>query len=186
MTMKGFFRNHGRIFFWEFLQNFPLLLGFTMALNEAKHQAWGLMFLSGFLGSLVGSQMIRFTEPLIVSGEKESVLVTLTNMVVFLITTVAIAVYFAQRWGGWWTDLILGLFIGGGLGYVQDLAAGQKKPGIRHILALMFAFIPALLVIRLLTETFSPLWAALCLNFMVTLVIVLIDYPHLIIQHKEL
>jgi len=151
-----------------------------MALNEARHQAWGLMLLSGFLGSLVGSQMIRFTEPFIVPGEKESVHVTLTNMMIFLITTIAIAVYFAQRWGTWWTDLILGLFIGGMLGYAQDLAAGHKKPGIRHILALIFAFIPALLVIRLFTETYTPLWAALFLNFLVTLVIVLIDYLHLI------
>lgn len=183
--MKGFLQKHSRIFFWEFLQNFPLLLGFTIALDEAKHQAWGGMLLSSLLGSLVGAQMIRYTEPLIVPGEREPVQVTRTNTMVFLITTVAIAVYFAQQWGAWWTDLLLGLIIGGMLGYAQDLASGQRKPGVRHILALMFAFIPALILIRLFTEIYPPLWSAFLLNSMVTLIIVLIDYSQTFIPHNE-
>ena len=174
--MKFFFQKQGKIFFWEFLQNFPLLLGFTFALDKAKHNAWVLMFLSSFFGSTIGSQIIRFTEPFILPGEREPVNVTITNMIIFFVTAIAMAVYFAQRWGSWWTDLCLGIFIGGFLGYAQDLAAGNNKIGFRHILALILAFIPALFAIRLLTERYTPLWAALLLNTMITLVIVLIDY----------
>jgi hypothetical protein len=174
--MKFYIRNAGKIFFWEFLQNYPLLLSFTIALNLAKQKEWLWMILSSFIGSVVGSLTIRFTESNIIPGEREPIMVTITNMIAFFVIAGVIAVYFAQRWGSWQTDVLLGVFIGGAVGYSQDLAAGKKMPGIRHILALIAAFVPALVAIRFLTELSTPLFASLTLNMMVTLIIVVIDY----------
>jgi hypothetical protein len=174
--MKFYIRIVGKIFFWEFLQNYPLLLGFTIALENAKQQEWFLMFLSSSIGSLAGSLTIRYTETNIIPGEKEHIKVTVTNMISFFVIAVLVAIYFAQGWGSWQTDGLLGVLIGAGVGYSQDLAAGQKKPGIRHILALTAAFIPALIAIRFLTEFSSPVFASLTLNTLITLIIVVIDY----------
>ncbi|NUM48719.1 MAG: hypothetical protein HUU38_28770 [Anaerolineales bacterium] len=174
--MNTKFLRASRIFFWEFLQNFPLICGFTYALALAKQENWLWMFLSGFAGSLLGSLTIRFTEPFIVPGKKEAIKVTMTNVIVFFVVAMLMSIYFAQKWGGWLSDLALGILLGAGVGYTQDLAAGQKKPEARHILALSVAFTPTLFAIRALNEIAPPLYASFVLNLMVTLIIIVIDY----------
>lgn len=174
--MKINFLRAGKIYFWEFFQNFPLLFGFAFALSHAKQGAWWMMGMGALLGSALGALAIWLTEPFIVPGKRESWKVTLTNMVVFFLVAAVMALYFAQNWGATLVDVLLGAFIGFGVGYSQDLAAGERKPGFRHMLALAVAFIPALMAVRFITAHYSPLPASLILNAFITLIIVLIDY----------
>lgn len=166
----------GRIYFWEFFQNFPLLFGFTFALARAKQSAWLAMGLGALIGSALGALAIWYTEPFIVPGKRESWKVTITNMVVFFLIAVLMAFYFAQNWGTMLVDALLGAFIGFGVGYSQDWAAGDKKPGLRHMLALTAAFVPALIAIRVITSLWSPWVASLILNSFITFIIVWLDY----------
>lgn len=170
------FRNVQKIFFWEFLQNLSLLLGFSFALHSAQKKMWLGVVLFSLFGSFVGSLTIRYTEHKIVPGEVEPLKVTLTNLVGFFIIAVCMAVYFAQAWGSWQLDVLWGVIFGVLVGYSQDLAAQQKKPGIRHILALTLAFVPALLAIRFFTGLFPPFWSAIFLNTLITSIIVWVDY----------
>ncbi|HNB52282.1 MAG TPA: hypothetical protein PK530_10085 [Anaerolineales bacterium] len=166
----------GKIYFWEFFQNFPLLLGFTCSLASARQNDWWLIGLSASVGSILGALAIWYTDPFIVPGTREPFAVTRTNMIVFFLVAMGMALYFAQNWGTWPVDVLLGAILGMGVGYGQDLAAGTRKPGFRHILALMLAFVPAILTIRLITVRYPPLPASLILNAFMTLIIVTIDY----------
>ncbi|GAB4581462.1 MAG: hypothetical protein Fur0022_42090 [Anaerolineales bacterium] len=170
------FSRFKRIFFWEFLQNLPLLLGFVFALQSLREQAWMGMLGFSFAGSVAGSMMIRYTENNIVPGAREPISVTFTNIIVFFLIAGLVSIYFSQPWGSWQIDILLGALLGAGTGYAQDIAAGQFKPGWRHILALSLAFIPALITIRLITGYFHPLFGGIFLNLLVTLIIVCIDY----------
>lgn len=166
----------GKVYFWEFLQNFPLLLGFLLALEQSNQKNWLFMFLFCFFGSVFGSFAIRYTEPKITSGKLEPLSVTLTNLVSFSLIAGIVAIYFSQGWGNWMTDCLIGFGLGIVVGYGQDLAEGKKKPGVRHILALSIAFIFALIAIRYVAQVFLPVWGGIILTAVVTLVIVMIDY----------
>ncbi len=174
--MRYFSLASGKIFFWEFVQNFPLLLGFIFSAENMKHKDWSLMLLTATLGSVIGALLIRYTEKYIVPDEQEPVKVTVTNGISFFVIMLGVAWYFAQSWSSWSFDIFLGALIGFGVGYAQDLAANKKTPGIRHILALMFAFAPALIVIRLLMDRLPPFLTVLILTTFMTGVIVVIDY----------
>ncbi len=165
-----------KIFFWEFTQNFPLLLGFIFSSENMKHKEWLLMFLTSTLGSMMGALLIRYTEKYIIPGEQDPMKVTMTNGISFFVIMLGVAWYFAQAWSSWPSDIILGVLIGFGVGYAQDLAADKKTPGVRHILALMFAFVPALIVLRWSMDRLSPFSAVLFLTTLVTAVIVVIEY----------
>ncbi len=166
----------GKIFFWEFTQNFPLLLGFIFSLENMKHKNWLLMLLTSTLGSVIGALLIRHTEKYIVPGEEDPIKVTVTNGISFFVIMLGVAWYFAQAWSSWPSDIFLGILIGFGVGYAQDLAAEKKNPGVRHIQALSFAFVPALIVIRLLIDRLSPFSTVLFLTTLITTVIVVIEY----------
>lgn len=166
----------GKIFFWEFTQNFPLLLGFIFSVENMKHKEWLLMLLTSTLASGMGALLIRYTEKFIVPGEQDPVKVTMTNGISFFVIMLGVAWYLTQAWSSWPSDIFLGILIGFGVGYAQDLAADKKMPGVRHILALIFAFVPALIVIRLLIDRLAPFSAVILLTTLITSMIVFIEY----------
>ncbi|NJN44341.1 MAG: hypothetical protein HC806_06215 [Anaerolineae bacterium] len=147
-----------------------------VALNYVRQGVWHYAIITGFIGSLTGAVLIRQTEGNIVPGKKEKLTVTITNGVVFFLAMMLATFYFAQSWGNWQGDVILGLVFGFGVGIAQDLAAGKRTIGFRHIAALTISFIPALILLRVLSQNYTPWQSALMLNVLISMIIVSIDY----------
>lgn len=163
------------IFYWEFIQNLPLVLGFLLSLQAWRQQQWGLAITFAIIGSVVGALLIRATESKIVSGHKESVLVVITN--IFLITALMLGViyYLSSGWSRILTDWIIGGIIGLLLGTMQSLAAKQSIDYV-HCIALALSTAIILMIIRFSTSALPLAINAILINTIVTLIIVLVDY----------
>jgi hypothetical protein len=164
-----------RAFFWEFLQNLPLVAGFLSGFWLWQHGAPWLAMACMIAGSAGGSVIIWATEAKIVEGHHEPVRVVLTNIAVMALLMLAVTAYLAAPWSRWWMDLTLGLVGGVALGVVQSLAARAPVDG-GHCVAIALALALALLGVRILAATL-PLWAnVLIVATMVTVAVVLMDY----------
>jgi len=163
-------------FFWEFVQNLPLVIGFAVALElwqQRRLLGAGVSMLSG---SVIGALTIRATESKIVAGHREPWRVVAVNILVMTTLMLIIVAYLQTGWSNWATDLLGGIGAGIGLGIAQSLAAGEPI-GLRHCVAFACAFPPALIGIRQLLIARIPLPAnILILTTGVTFIISLLDY----------
>jgi hypothetical protein len=153
-----------------------MIFGFMLALNFGRQGFWIYAIICGAVGSLMGAVLIRHTEGNIIPGKKEGLSVTFTNIALFFLATMLATFYFVQSWGTWQSDAILGLMFGVGLGIAQDLAAGKRKIGVRHVAALILSFVPALIFIRVLSINNPPWISAFLLDALISIIIVGIDY----------
>ena len=163
-------------FFWEFVQNLPIVIGFAAAL-ELWQKRQPLSALGVMLGgSTLGALTIRATESKIVAGHREPWRVVAVNILVMTTLMLAIIAYLQTGWSNWVTDIVGGIGAGIVLGIAQSLAAGEPI-GLRHCLAFACAFPPALIGIRQLFATPLPLVVnILIITLGVTFIITLLDY----------
>jgi len=160
---------------WEFLQNLPLVCAFTFgraALAEGNLAA-ALSITTGC--ALIGSLLIRYTEPAIRPGVVETWRETITNTVFFTTAVLLFIFYFSWNSGSLPLDLVLGVAAGLSASVLQA-AAAREAVSPRHTLALAASFALALALIRLSTPGLPPFQGALLINLPVTTVIVSLDY----------
>jgi hypothetical protein len=164
-----------RTFFWEFVQNLPLIAGFLLALHFWQQAELWPSLACMVAGSVVGALAIWATEAKIVAGHREPLRVVVTNVVVITLLMVALAAYLSAGWSGWWTDLVAGVLGGIALGVAQDLAAGSPV-SLGHAAAFALSFSLGLVGVRVLSATL-PLGAnVLIVTAIVTALICLMDY----------
>lgn len=163
------------IFFWEFLQNFLLVCAFTF--GNAAYIGGNPPAAVGITIAFVcaGVVTIRFTEPAIRPGPRESRRETLTNLVFFSIAVILFILYFSWNRGSLPADLLLGSFTGAAAAVFQARAA-RETVSIQHLFALVVSFAIALAVIRLVALGQPPLQAAVVISLPVTAIIVALDY----------
>ncbi|HOT90271.1 MAG TPA: hypothetical protein PLJ78_00890 [Anaerolineae bacterium] len=173
--------------FWEFIQNAPVLLLFVAAVWLWARGRRRDAIVCSLVGGVVGSLLIRYTEPLI-SGYHEPWSVTLVNIVTFGILQVLFAAYLAteSRWSNRGTDALLGGLAGVGLALAQGLASGGS-PWIGIALhGLALGLVGVLLVGALRRQKDKPLKIALLnaalLTLLMTLLISAIDYSYLLLS----
>ncbi|MEJ5309444.1 MAG: hypothetical protein WHX52_06705 [Anaerolineae bacterium] len=173
--------------FWEFVQNVPVLVLFVAAVWLWAKGRRREAIVCSVIGAVVGSLLIRFTEPLI-SGYHEPWAVTLVNIVAFAGLQVLFAAYLGteSRWSSWKTDALFGGGAGVGLALAQGVAA-DGAPWIGIVLhGLALGLIGALLLGGLRRQKDKPLKTALInavwLALLMTLVISAIDYSYLLLR----
>ncbi|MFZ0549109.1 MAG: hypothetical protein WAM60_26920 [Candidatus Promineifilaceae bacterium] len=175
------------IFFWEFIQNLPLVAGLLAAIQLWQDSAVVAAVGTMFLGALLGATLIRLTEGKIVSQRpnhgleeysQEPVSVTVTNIALMFFFSLALTIYLTADWSSFLTDLLAGGLIGFALSAGQSKAA-RSPVSIRHSLAFAAAFPAALITVRLLSAVFPIAISILVTTMLVTGIITLIDYGHL-------
>jgi hypothetical protein len=165
----------GRTFFWEFVQNLPLIAGFLLAL-DLWQQARLLPSLACMVaGSVTGSLAIWATEARIVAGHREPLRVVVTNVAGSAFLMLVLAAYLSAGWSRWWTDLVVGWLGGIALGVVQDLAAGSP-PSLGHAMAFAFSFSLGLAGVRIVSAALPLGASVLLVTATVTTLICMMDY----------
>ena len=165
----------GRAFFWEFVQNLPIIAGFLLAL-DLWQRAKPLPALACMAaGSVTGSLLIWATEARIVAGHREPLRVVMTNMAGIALLMLVLAAYLSAGWSRWWTDLVAGLFGGIALGLAQDLAAGSRDSW-GHAAAFALAFSLGLAGVRILSAVLPLATSVLVVTATVTALICMMDY----------
>ena len=178
MHLEGSHRSpsdFGRTFFWEFVQNLPLIAGFLLAL-ELWQQARPVSSLACMVvGSVTGSLIIWATEARMVVGHREPLRVVLTNVAGIALMMLVLAAYLSAGWSRWWTDLFVGLLGGIALGVAQDLAAGSPA-SLGHATAFALSFSLGLVGVRILSAALPLGASALVVTAIVTTFICMLDY----------
>jgi hypothetical protein len=164
-----------RIFFWEFVQNVPLVVGFLLGLRLWQSGQPGFAVLCVVGGSLLGALAIQATEARIVAGHREPLRAVLVNIAAMSVLMLAVVAYLSAAWSRWWTDLLAGGLVGLALGAAQDVAA-RSPVGLRHVAAFALAFALGLEGVRLLASECPLLVSALIITSVVTAAISALDY----------
>lgn len=169
--------------FWEFIQNFPVILLFVVAVwlwaKDRRAQAGACAVSSGVIGSLV----IRFTEPM-ASGYTEPWTITVVNVVTMSLLQLLFVAYLGTEtnWSNWKVDVILGGLAGVSLAVAQGLASqGSPVIGIvLHSVALSVGGALVLVGIRKMRgqKLLPVLLGAVLLVLVMTLFIGAIDYGY--------
>ena len=163
------------LFFWEFVQNLPLIAGFLAGLHFWRGERPWLAGACLLGGSVVGSLLIWATESQMVEGHREPLRAVLVNVAVMAALMFVVVLYLAAGWSRWWTDLLVGGLVGMVLGIVQDLAA-RSPVGLRHCAAFALSFALGLAGVRLLAANLPLLINVLVITGVVTGGITLMDY----------
>lgn len=170
-----------RAFFWEFVQNLPLVAGVLYGLFFWQQARVASALACMVVGSILGAVIIWATEARIVSGHHEPWQVVVTNMIGMAALMLLVVVYWSAPWSSWWTDVGLGLLAGTALAVAQDLAA-KARIGVGHALALAVSLALALVGVRLLARVF-PVWLnVLWITLTVTAVICWLDYREMPVE----
>jgi len=162
-------------FFWEFVQNLPLVGGFLLGLDFWHQGRLGVAIACMVAGSVIGSLVIWATESRIVKGHREPIQVVVTNVLAMSSLMFLLAMYMSSQWSGWWSDLLIGFMGGVGLGVIQSWAI--KSPvSFGHCMAFALSFALGLVGIRVLAATISVGANTLVVTAVVTAVITIVDY----------
>lgn len=165
----------GRTFFWEFVQNLPLIAGFLLALDLWQQARLLPSLVSMVVGSVTGSLIIWATEARIVAGHREPLRVVVTNVAGIALLMLVLAAYLSAGWSRWWIDLVVGLLGGIALGVAQDLAAGSP-PSMGHAMAFALAFSLGLAGVRIVSAALPLGASVLLVTATVTALISMMDY----------
>jgi len=172
-------------FFWEFIQNLPLVAGLMLGLWLWRDAEVIPAILTMLAGSFLGAALIRLTERRIVGpdraglqGNQEPIAVTITNFGLMFILMLGLTAYLSADWSSAATDLLAGSLIGFILSASQSKAAGRPI-GWRHSLAFAAAFPAALIIIRIFSAALPVNVGILLITAIVTLIITYIDYGHI-------
>jgi hypothetical protein len=174
-----------KVWFWESLENLPMILGFVLAAR-----LWGENTLSGLIALVLGMAggvfVTRQVEPKLHKEKHEvrwrSVLV---NFLLFVALAIPFIYYFRAEtsWFNWITDLLGGIAAAFLLTFVQSTHwRGSKPRMLLHGAAMVVAFPIIMLglrfIIRMENWGLSMLFAILITLF-ASLVIALIDYQEM-------
>jgi len=176
------------IWFWESLENLPLLFGFVIATRLwQEHLVVGMVAL--VLGMGLGVLIARLVEPRLHKAKHEvrwmSVLV---NFLLFVALAILFIYYFRADtvWLNWKTDLLGGLVAALLLTVVQSTHwSGPKSRMLLHGGAMLVTFPVIMLGMRYIIHMDSWMISML-LSFLLTLfaslIIALIDYREMYLQ----
>jgi len=170
------------VWFWESLENLPLLLGFVVAARLwQENLIAGILAL--FLSIGIGLLIARVVEPKL---HKTQHLVrwksTLINFVLFVGLAFLFIYYFRAdtRWINWKTDIFAGLAAAILLTFIQSTHwSGAKSRMLLHGAAMLVAFPVIMLGLRYIIRMESwglSVFLTFALTLFASLVIVLIDY----------
>jgi hypothetical protein len=174
------------IYAWEFLQNVGPLIGLAVgAWLYAKHHraAMGMVIAGGILGSLA----IEITEPLIYNQPPSFVLGSgfWVNSVIFSALGVVGVVYLSRPRKHWGVDIKIGCALALVMAVGQALFDGSTPlTFVAHFLALSATFALILFSLRYVLAGCGlsrVVLRTLLLNALGTLIIVGVDYTHLIV-----
>ena len=179
------------VWFWESLENLPLLFGFVVGARLwKKNIPVGLAAL--ILGMGLGVFVARMVEPKLHKARHEVRGVsTLVNFVLFVGLAILFIYYFHAdtRWINWKTDIIAGLATGLLLTLVQSTHwKGAKSRMLLHGAAMLVSFPIIMLglryIIRLDGWGFS-IFLTFLLTLFASLLIALIDYQEMYLQKNH-
>jgi hypothetical protein len=174
------------IYAWEFLQNVGPLIGLAVgAWLYAKHPraAMGVVIAGGILGGLA----IEITEPLIYNQPPSFVLGSefWVNSVIFSILGIVGVVYLSRPRRHWRVDVGVGSALAFVMGVGQALFDGSTPlTFVAHLLAMSATFALILFSLRYVLAGCAlsrVVLRTLLLNALGSLIIVGIDYTHLIV-----
>lgn len=169
-----------KILFWETLENWPLIVGFLVALR-LKADSWALAVAGLVASTALGALSIHFTEIKKFSNQptfKESAV----NFIVFTGLAFAFLFYYSPAetwWSNWLTDLGLGALVGVVLAAGESLGWSATTTVKTHALAMAIASALMLLAVRFIYQL-QPLTlmlvAASLATVTISIIIVWIDY----------
>ena len=176
-------------FFWEFVQNLPVVVGFGLAVWYWAH---GQKLYAGAVsvaGGLTGALVIRYTEALLIGQPfMEPWSVTVVNAVGVALLLVLFAAYLGSegRWSNRRMDAALGALAGAGFALAQGLAApGAPVMGVvLQSVALALAAAAVLVMMRRLkAQSFkAALGHAVLATLVMTAIITVIGYSYLVVS----
>lgn len=164
-----------RTFFWESVQNLPFVAGFLSSLEMWREGKQGAAIACAVAGSIIGSVVIWATESRIVKGHREPIQAVVANILAIVSLMFLLVVYMSSQWSDWWSDLLVGLVGGIGLGAIQSLVA-KSLVSIGHCAAFALSFALGLVGIRVLATVFPAGANILLITAVVSVVITAIDY----------
>lgn len=164
-----------RMFFWESIQNLPLVAGFLLSLKMWQQGKQGTAVGCAVAGSIIGSAVIWATESRIVKEHRETMRAMVANILAIFLLMLLLTVYMSLQWGNLWSDLLVGLVGGIGLGVVQSLAV-KSLVSVGHCTAFALSFALGLAGVRLLAAVFPVGVNILLITVVVSAVITVIDY----------
>jgi hypothetical protein len=169
-----------RILLWETLENFPLFIGFLLAVR-IRSENLALAFVYLLVGTALGAGLIHFTEVKKFSNQprlKE----TLTNFAVFTVLAIPFVFYFSVSnvwWSNWITDIIFGAVAGVALAVGESWGWNKVTEVKSHALTMAISAALFLFAIRLvytIKSVTTVLIAGAILTFLLSIVIVWLDY----------
>lgn len=169
-----------RILLWETLENFPLFIGFLLAVR-IRSENLALAFAYLLVGTALGAGLIHFTEVKKFSNQprlKE----TLTNFVVFTVLAIPFVFYFSVSniwWSNWITDIVLGAIAGVALAIGESWGWSKVTEVKSHALSMAISAALLLCAIRLvytIKSVTAMLIAGTILTFLLSIIIVWLDY----------
>lgn len=164
-----------RAFFWEFVQNLPLVGGFLLSLDFWRQGELVAAIVCIVAGSIVGPLVIWATESRIVKGHREPIQAVGMNMLAIGLLAFFLVLYMSSKRSGWWSDLVIGVGGGIALGAIQSLTV-RSSISLSHCTAFALAFALGLGGVRLLI-TVVPLGAnILVITAIVSAIITAVDY----------
>jgi hypothetical protein len=173
---------------WEFLQNYPMFVGFLIAAWLRPQNLMGALAILA-TGLFLGMVMMHYTEPLL---HKEILPVSwkfdFYNFGLFMVFAIPFLFYFSvdHPLSNWKTDLILGAVLGALLTWGQALTWRSNKMRIVVHGVAMAISLPILMIgFRLLlkiSDLSSLVLSGSLLTLLGSAIITLIDYSEMFIE----
>jgi len=168
------------ILFWEMLENFPMLVGFMLAIRFWTGNS-GLALACLLSGAALGAVIIHLTEGKKLSNHP-TVRETLVNFAVFALLGVPLVFYFVMDntwWSNWLTDILFGIVVGASLAFGESW--GWKNTSAMKVHAISMAIAAALFLLGIRftyrIESLIALFAVgVVLNLFVSIMIVWLEY----------
>ena len=168
------------ILFWEMLENFPMLVGFMLAIRFWTGNL-DLALACLLSGAALGAGMIHFTEGKKLSNHP-TLKETLINFLVFAVLGIPLVFYFVADdawWSNWMTDVLFGIVVGGMLTVGESWGWRNTSAMKVHAVSMAIAAALFLLGIRFTyrVESLIAMFAVgVVLNLFVSIMIVSLEY----------
>jgi hypothetical protein len=164
-----------RVYFWEYVQNIAFLVGFVWSLRFFREDQFLIALIILVGSSFITAVIIRWTERYIANTHHETVQATIANGTYMTIAGVIMVLYMNQI-SFWWADIVVAGVIGGGFGFFQIYVQKQSfQEEVDHAIAFFLAAGISLLSLRFFLN-FNEWVAAIVVNAILTLIIVIVDY----------
>jgi hypothetical protein len=163
---------------WEYLQNLPLGWGLILGHYYWIQENYQISIILVLIGCLSATLLIRYTESHKTAKDitnLEDWKVTLTNFIIFSITTLLVIAYLISFRFNWYFDFLLGAVAGLGLSIFQSLSA-KEKISWNHNIAFMIGGGAAILLLDLMINSVLIFVNLFVISLIISILIALLDY----------